>query len=184
MDTNIIEVKFNGGYIAYVDALSYRYNSGVYLKFVDIELPATYQVHFSDDISDVSIEMVGDENGVLVPSDVFASGKTIYPWIYLHPTDDSSVTKYEIHINKRNRSPLPKGSEPTPSQQSAIDQAISTMNGVAERTSAAFDEIQAAIEEVKLQVDAMKDATEKLNSLVFRINSSGELEYEYEKGGE
>lgn len=184
MDTNIIEVKFYGGYIACVDVMSFRYNSGIYMKFVDIDLPPTYQVHFSNSLSDVSIEMIGDENGVHVPYDVLESGKTIYAWIYLHPTEESAVTKYEVRINNRDRSPLPDGTEPTPEQQSSIDQMIVAMNGITESAYTMIGQIQEALEEVTLQVDAMKNATEKLNSLVFNINSGGELEYTYEEGGE
>ncbi len=182
--SNIIEISFSGKDTVIIDEMPFQYNQGVYIKFVDIELPETYQVHFSNSRNQTSIEMIGSEDGVLIPYDVWESGKTIYAWIYLHPTNDSAVTKYEVQIAKRKRAPLPDGTEPTPSQQSAIDQAIVTMNNVAERATAMIVEIQEALDEVTLQVEAMKDATTKLNSLVFNINSGGELEYTYEEGGE
>jgi hypothetical protein len=182
--TNIIEVSFGESKTVYIDDAQFQYNSGVYIKFVDIELPETYQVHFSNSRSETSLEMIGTADGVLVPYDVWESGKTIFAWIYLHPTEDSAVTEYEVQIAKRKRSPLPDDAEPTPSQQSAIDQAIVAMNNVAERATAMIAEIQDALNEVTLQVEAMKEATTKLNSLVFNINSGGELEYTYEEGGE
>lgn len=182
--TNIIEISFNGKDTVFVDEMPFQYNQGVYIKFVDIELPEAYQVHFSNSRNQTSLEMIGTADGVLIPYDVWESGKTIYAWIYLHPTEDSAVTKYEVQIAKRKRAPLPDGTEPTPSQQSAIDQAIAAMNNVAERATAMITEIQEALDEVTLQIGAMKEATEKLDSLVFRINSGGELEYTYEEGGE
>lgn len=135
MITNIIEVRFNGGRLAFVEP-EYVYNSGVYLKFVDIDLPEAYQVHFANHQHGNSLESVGDANGVRIPDDVWASNAPIFAWIYLHPTNDSGITRYEVRIPKYKRAELPDGTEPTPYEQTVIDQAIAALNTAVEKTTA------------------------------------------------
>ena len=140
--SNIIEISFSGKDTVIIDEMPFQYNQGVYIKFVDIELPEAYQVHFSNSRNQTSFEMIGDEDGVLIPYDVWESGKTIYAWIYLHPTEDSAVTKYEVQIAKRKRAPLPDGTEPTPAEQTVIDQAIAALNTAVENTAADAESAQ------------------------------------------
>ena len=143
MITNTIDVRFNGSRMAFVEP-EYRYNSGVYLRFVDIDLPEAYQVHFANSQHGNSLESVGDANGVRIPDDVWASNAPIFAWIYLHPTNGSAVTRYEVRIPKQKRAELPDGTEPTPAEQTVIDQAIAALNSAVAKTAA--DAVQTGLD--------------------------------------
>ena len=134
--TNIIEVSFGGGSIAYVKVdTAYFYNNGIIFKPTDIDLPASYQVHWADSPQASStLETIGTAEGAPIPDDLWGRSRVIYGWIYLHPTEDSGVTGYEVRIYKNVRAGLPDGTEPTPAEQSTIDQLISAMNSAVEQT--------------------------------------------------
>lgn len=134
--SRVIEVSFNGGSIAYVKAdTAYFYNSGIIFKPTDIDLPASYQVHWADSPQATStLETIGTSEGAPIPDDLWNRSRVIYGWIYLHPTENSAVTAYEVRIYKNVRAGLPDGTEPTPAEQSTIDQLISALNSAVEQT--------------------------------------------------
>lgn len=134
--SRVIEVSFNGGSIAYVKADTvYFYNNGILFKPTDIDLPASYQVHWADSPQASStLETIGTAEGAPIPDDLWSRSRVIYGWIYLHPTNDSSITAYEVRIYKNVRAGLPDGTEPTPAEQSTIDQLISALNSAVEQT--------------------------------------------------
>lgn len=134
--SRVIEVSFNGGSIAYVKAdTAYFYNSGILFKPTDLDLPASYQVHWADSPQATStLETIGTSEGAPIPDDLWDRSRVIYGWIYLHPTENSAVTAYEVRIYKNARAGLPNGTEPTPAEQSTIDQLISALNSAVEQT--------------------------------------------------
>jgi len=128
--SRVIEVSFGGGSIAYAKVdTAYFYNNGIIFKPTDIELPASYQVHWADSPQASStLETIGTAEGAPIPDDLWNRSRVIYGWIYLHPTEDSGITAYEVRIYKNVRAGLPDGTEPTPAEQSTIDQLISALN--------------------------------------------------------
>ena len=135
--SRVIEVSFNGGSIAYVKAdTAYFYNNGIIFKPTDIDLPASYQVHWADSPQASStLETIGTAEGAPIPDDLWGRSRVIYGWIYLHPTEDSGITAYEVRIYKNVRAGLPDGTEPTPAEQSTIDQAIGALNAAVTKTA-------------------------------------------------
>lgn len=142
--SRVIEVSFNGGSIAYVKAdTAYFYNNGILFKPTDIDLPASYQVHWADSPQASStLETIGTAEGAPIPDDLWDRSRVIYGWIYLHPTEDSGVTAYEVRIYKNVRAGLPDGTEPTPAEQSTIDQLIGALNSAVEQTEDAEERIE------------------------------------------
>ena len=134
--SRVIEVSFGGGSIAYAKVdTAYFYNNGIIFKPTDIELPTSYQVHWADSPQASStLETIGTAEGAPIPDDLWNRSRVIYGWIYLHPTEDSGVTAYEIRIYKNVRAGLPDGTDPTPAEQSTIDQLISALNSAVEQT--------------------------------------------------
>lgn len=130
MSTNIITIHFNGGTLAYSDPAKpiYQYNYGQILKFADLDLPFSYEVHFSntDDCGN-SVTQIGDAGGVIIPDNLFLSGANIYAWIFLHTGEDDGETEYKtiLTISKRAK---PTNQQPTPVQQDAITQAIAALD--------------------------------------------------------
>ena len=131
---NIIEVRFGNSTLVSISP-KYRYDSGWIMKFVDLDLPESYQVHFGNTLDGDTIEAIGDADGVLIPDNLWDSGEIIYCWLYLHPTEDSSITKKEVRIAVGNRGKLPAGVTPEPHEQSVIDQAISALNTAVAKTA-------------------------------------------------
>ena len=134
--SRVIEVSFGGGSIAYVKVdTAYFYNNGIIFKPTDIDLPASYQVHWADSPQASStLETIGTAEGAPIPDDLWNRSRVIYGWIYLHPTEDSGITYKEVRIYKNVRAGLPDGTEPTPAEQSTIDQLIGALNTAVEQT--------------------------------------------------
>lgn len=182
--TNIIEIKFNGNRMAFVDT-EYRLNSGMFLKFIDIDLPEAYQVHFANRQHGATFESIGNADGVRIPDDVWTSKEPIFAWVYLHPTEDSAVTKYEVRIIKKVRADLPSGVAPTPYEQTVIDEAISALNTAVEQTSADAEQTAADAETASQaatnalnSADRAEQAAQNAGYMFFDIDENGDLIYE------
>lgn len=100
---------------------------GLYLKIEGLELPSTYEVDFSNsEHNGTSVTMIGNADGVLIPSQFISSGKDVFAFLY-HVGIDFGRTVYKFRIPNRVR-PDRTNEQPTPEQQSVIDQTISALN--------------------------------------------------------
>lgn len=147
MPNNVTTVSFGALRKAVAHAL-YQYDYGQILKIEGLDLPAAYEVHFSNSESGgTSITQIGDENGVTIPDSLLATGQTVYAFIYLHTGQSDGETEYRITIPVIQR-PERESLEPTPEQQDAITQAIAAL------TSA----MQAVQEDMQAAEEAADDA--------------------------
>ena len=110
----------------------YQYNSGMVLKFNDLELPNTFQVDFSNDEIGQSVSKLGSNNEVVIPEQFFVPGSTIHAWIVL-TGEDYRVTTYHVVIPISVRA-TPTNIQPTPDQRTIIDDAIYALNTAVETT--------------------------------------------------
>lgn len=142
--SRVIEVSFGRSSVALVRIdTAYFYNNGILFKPTDLDLPASYQVHWADSPQASStLETIGTAEGAPIPDDLWNRSRVIYGWIYLHPTEDSAVTAYEVRIYKNVRAGLPDGTEPTPAEQSTIDQLIGALNSAVEQAEDAEERIE------------------------------------------
>ena len=122
---NILRVAFKGETEITSRSL-YQYDYGQYLKFIDIDLPAAYEVHFSNKITVDSTTSVGNENGVLIPDEYLLSGLPVYAWVFLHTGQADGETKYTVTIPVIKRS-RPSNETPTPQQQDVIEQTLAAL---------------------------------------------------------
>lgn len=176
--SRVIEVSFGSKTIVYVNIdTAYYYNDGVIIKPTDGDLPDTYQVHWADSPeAQTTLETIGTSEGVPVPDELWGRSKVIYGWFYLHPTEDSSVTYKEIRIYKSARAGLPDGTEPTPAEQSTIDQLISAMNSAVEHYPKIIDNFWYVWDTTTHDyVNTNVSAIGVVDPLHFHINDSGEL---------
>ena len=127
----------------------YQYDYGQILMIEGIELPQTYQVHFSNDPTGDSTTSIGNENGVDIPDVYLVSGETVYAWLYLHTGENDGETVQKIEIPVRQRAAI-TNETPTPQQQSEIDQIIEELNEAVD----AAEDAQAAAEEAAEQATA------------------------------
>lgn len=108
---------------------------GIYLKIEGIDLPATYEIDFSNERKEgTSVTMIGNSDGVLIPTQFIKSGKDIFAFLY-HVGEDYGKTVYTFCIPNRIR-PDRTNEQPEPEQQNVIDQTIAALNTAVEKTSA------------------------------------------------
>jgi hypothetical protein len=107
-------------------ATVYQYNQGMILRIIGPELPTAYEVDFANSTTGQSITQVGNSEGVTIPDQFFTPGSMIHAWVVL-VGEDYVVTRYHIMIPISPRA-IRTSEEPTPSQQSALDEAIAALN--------------------------------------------------------
>ncbi len=134
MDTSkIIKGVVNSGRYT-VTAPIVKEDYGLYLQIEGVELPSTYEVDFSNsEHNGTSVTMIGNSDGVLIPSQFISSGKDVFAFLY-HVGVDFGRTVYKFRIPNKVR-PDRTDEEPTPEEQSTIDQAISALNTAVEQTA-------------------------------------------------
>lgn len=124
----------------------WRNDHGMVLKFADIELPPTYEVHFSNNRTTAAKVVLGDADGVVIPAEYFHGADEVYAWLYLHSGADDGFTAYEVLVPLQLR-PDTTNEQPTPEEKSIIEQAIQSLND--------------ALGEVDAIRDAFPDATDQ-----------------------
>lgn len=121
---NTVSVEKVGNEIFFKTAPVFQYNEGnQYLELIGFDLPSSYRVDFSNYIdSQQSISMIGGTAGVVIPSELLATGSTVYAF-YVDVDSDATTTLYRIEIPVVRR-PEPSDREPSPEEQSAISQLM------------------------------------------------------------
>ena len=137
----------------------FQYNMGMMLRFKNVTLPETYRVDFSNSLHGTSKAMIGGANGVEIPYEYFVPGNHIYAWIVLSTGENDAITEYQIEIPIDPRA-KPTDVTPTPSQQSAIDQAIAALNDGVERAETAAETAESATETTGQDVIDANEAKE------------------------
>lgn len=109
-------------------------NYGIYLQIEGVELPETYQVDFSnEEHHGTSVTMIGNADGVRIPRQFIDTGKDIFAFLYW-VGEDYGKTVYKFRIPNKVR-PDRTSEQPTPEEQSVIDQAIAQLNAAVEKTA-------------------------------------------------
>ena len=120
----------------------YQYDVGHVLTFDGFELPAAFEVHFARSPLGKAITQIGTDGTCTLP-DMFAqTAGVIYAWLYIADAD-SGLTKYSVEIPVAKRAQI-TDQEPTPVEQSAIDQAIAALNAGVEAAEDAQEAAEAA----------------------------------------
>ena len=134
MDTSKIIIGTVGGGRYTVTAPIVKEDYGLYLKIEGVELPSTYEVDFSNSENNgTSVTMIGNSDGVLIPRQFIDSGKDVFAFLY-HVGADFGRTIYKFRIPNKVR-PDRTNEQPTPEEQSVIDQAISALNDAVAQTA-------------------------------------------------
>ena len=127
---------------------------GLYLKIEGLNLPVTYEVDFSNsEHNGTSVTMIGNADGVLIPRQFIDSGKDVFAFLY-HVGEDFGRTIYKIRIPNKLR-PDRTDEQPTPEEQSVIDQTISALNDAVEEAQ----EAQEAIEDMSVSAQTLAEGS-------------------------
>lgn len=158
MEASNIILAVIGDYYKVTTVPSFLIDHGMQLQISGIDLPEVFEVHFSNSKRTDAKRQLGTNNVVTIPDEYFLSGAAqIYCWLYLHPTQTSGVTEYEIVIPLRQR-PGVDPAEPTPEQEDIIEQAIAALNTAVEQTGADVIAAEAAQAAAELAQGKAEDA--------------------------
>lgn len=152
---NIVKAIFSGGctQITAAGAL-WQWDQGQILQIVGLDLPDAYQVEFSNQpVRGTAAPMIGGVGGVEIPDVYLTTGKPVYAFVVLHAGEDDRETEYKITIPVNAR-PQPTDVQPTPEQQSVIDQLIAALNAGVEKAEDAADEAEGAADDAAAQAQA------------------------------
>lgn len=100
----------------------YQWDTGQMMRLLNIALPNTYKVEFSNSTRADALTTIQTTNQFPIPASFMQSGSLIYVWI-VTVDENSRTTEYEINVPVTPRS-KPSDMTPTPEEQSAIDQLI------------------------------------------------------------
>ena len=125
----------------------WQYDVGHTLRFVGFNLPYTFEVHFAHSQTGESQKQIGQDGICEVPAEYTQNSGFAYAWLY-EVTEDTGLTKHQIEIPIEGRA-RPTDQEPTPAQQSAIDQTIAASNNALEKTLEAKQAAEDAANSVK-----------------------------------
>ena len=119
----------------YTEGMITEEDYGILFQMPDFDLPAAYQVDFSNKLTGgTALTVVGNEDGALIPTSLIDSGKDVYAFLYYTGVGFGKTTHvFRINNNRRAKRGTPA---PDPGQQSVIDQAIAALNDAVESTAA------------------------------------------------
>ena len=119
----------------YTEGMITEEDYGILFQMPDLDLPAAYQVDFSNKLTGgTALTVVGNEDGALIPTSLIDSGKDVYAFLYYTGVGFGKTTHvFRINNNRRAKRGTPA---PTPEQQSVIDATIAALNTAVESTAA------------------------------------------------
>ena len=122
----------------------FQFDTDDKLQIINVNLPANYTVDFSNSKTGDSVPVLATSDTVQIPPDLFVPGSEIYAWIWVSDSNGGHTPcEATIPIDPRARR---TGTEPTPAQASAWDEAVDTLNETIEGIPAVVD---AALTEAK-----------------------------------
>ena len=124
---NVIEAKFSSRDRKCVIGPLWQYDYGQILRITGIDLPESYEVHFSNDPRGDAKSIPGNANGVRIPAEYLKSGSSVFAWLYVHQGEDDGSTEYQIEIQVRRRA-RPTSEAPDSEEKTAIGDLIEQMN--------------------------------------------------------
>lgn len=166
--SNILKVHF-WKETQIVSSPLYQYDYGQKVRILGLDLPAYYEVHVSNYERGDATTVLASSNEFDIPDMYLQSGRDVYIWIYLHTGDSDGETEYQITIPVLKRA-KPTDEEPTPEEQSIIDQTIIALND--------------AVTEAR---DISEDVTEKdehITQLYTYMNNTKNEVYQYKEDAE
>lgn len=158
--SNTTTATFTAGQTAAVaDTRLLQWAYGQVLRLEGLELPATYQVDFSNtEYCGSSIPAVGNAQGVQIPNKLLSTGLNVYAFIWLIDATGGR-TQYRVTIPVTPR-PAPELPDPSPEEDSAIAEAIAALNSAVEQTrQSAADAADSAGAAAGSALDAEDSAT-------------------------
>lgn len=163
--SNITNVEF--GNLTMVETEPhYQYDYGQKLKFTDLNLPSSYEVHFANDATTgIAYTQLGDSTGVAIPNALFRTGKPIFAFIYLHKGSDDGKTVYVVKIPVRSRAKPSDMVVPSEEETSIIRDAIAALQAATEAVEITEEEVAEMVSDKVEEMFNDPDIGEKIGVL-------------------
>ena len=115
----------------------FQYDYGLKLVITGVELPQSYEVHFSNTHGGAAKTVTGDTSGVEIPDEYLLNGEDVHAYIYLHTggVDDDGETVYHIQIPVVKRAAIDTR-DITPVEHTFVEEALATVEAAVEKTDA------------------------------------------------
>lgn len=155
----------------------YQYDYGMKLVPEGVELPASYEVHFSNYVTGGSaVISIGEASGVKIPSSLLETGNDVHAYIFLHEGTTDGETVYHVHIPVIPRA---KATEPAPSgdEETAIAQLLDVANNTVNRAQAAAESAEASAqraEEAAGEIGDLSELPARVAAIETALNGDGE----------
>lgn len=176
MNNSIVCAVFGGFKKAKTRAL-WQWDYGMTLVFKGLSLPEYYTVHFANQpMSGEAKKQLGGSEGVIIPDEYLTTGLPVYAWVYLHEGESDGETVYMVEIPVQKR-PKPTEEEPTPAQQTLIEQAIAALTENVGKSEAAAEAAESAAEEAESSAERAEQAAKDAGYMFFHIDERGHLIY-------
>ena len=114
-----------------------QYDEGQKIHLSGVELPASYLAEFANSESGTAEQITQTTDTVTVPDKYLTSGNPVYVWIVVVGQDERT-TRYQIIVPVKGRGE-PDDYTPTPSEQTAIEAAITALNSAVDAAGAAIE---------------------------------------------
>ena len=154
--SNTTTATFTAGQTeAVADTRLLQWAYGQVLRFEGLELPASYQVDFSNtEYCGSSIPAVGNAQGVQIPNELLSTGLTVYAFIWLIDATGGR-TQYRVTIPV---TPRPAPDVPDPPSPSWTAQVMLALAEAVEKSEEALEKASEVEEEGARQVAAVQEA--------------------------
>ena len=171
MNTSKIIKGVVGGGRYTVTAPITQWDYGYIFQPIIEDLPATYRLDFSnDEHSGTAYPVYCGADGGEVPQSLIDTGKDIFVWLF-YIGEDFGKSTYKWRIPNKLK-PQTSEDEPTPSQQSSIDQLIVRSNEAVERA----EDAQQAIEDMSVSATTLAAGS---SATVTKTESGGVVHLEF-----
>lgn len=141
---------------------------GLYLQIEGVELPSTYEVDFSNsEHNGTSVTMIGNSDGVLIPHQFIDTGKDVFAFLY-HVGEDFGRTVYKFRIPNKVR-PDRTDIDPTPAEQSTIDQLITRSNEAVESAEQSASDADKSAQSAQSYADRAESARDAAQGYVSTV---------------
>lgn len=162
--SNIIVATFVDGCTTAVTEAIYEGDYGMILQFAGLDLPDVYTVNFGNEaVSPLAHSMIGNADGVEIPNQLLTESGHIMAWVFLHTGEDDGETEYAVTIPVLEKMDT-QIVDPTPEQESALNQAIAALNAGVERAETAADSAEQIAADLGDFETAMEAVTEAKNA--------------------
>lgn len=136
----------------------FQWDWGQIVRLHISDLPAAYKVEFSNSTRADAVSTVQTTDEVTVPAQFLESGNSVYAWVVV--VDEARTTEYSLIIPVSARA-KPTDLEPSPEEQTEIEQALSALNQAVKQTAADVEAAGGYAEGAEQSAKSAATASEK-----------------------